>query len=484
MTYSLDMCSAEKYDFISIAVRDILIGLGFTSGFRYNPITKGVDYPKRAMIPFEDKISENFGIDATPIERLEKATKGSFAVGTGNLNLSLYAPSQWQNGVSLNYFIPQDDCLLSQILSYDFCKGMAFRSISDDYDSLVFDDLLNWKANFTVGSGSSTSSYGSTSLLMPYNGSIKLDGEATGVALQSCGARNGDFSRKVSLVNNDVEEYANAFHPFISDEGYVGERGVSVCLLKKDGTWDLVQFIPNYYPGMTFAMSDWNLHYENSEYARTIDGYLRARITAKYQTGSPSTFQNTRYSSVFLVVDYLPQGAALTWGPPNIMLGNNADPSDKYITDGRPVVLYFSDIEGTDRLIVERLRSGSLVPSKHEITDFRTGYYATTIDCTTSFTTVAYNKNGVTRGRPITIRYRTEKSLSFAFENDHIAINGLEETGKARCKITSLSSNEISLPEDDIHDGVINVKHLGPGIYVANIYDQNDIMIGQYKFCK
>ena len=89
------------------------------------------------MIPFEDKISENFGIDATPIERLEKATKGSFAVGTGNLNLSLYAPSQWQNGVSLNYFIPQDDCLLSQILSYDFCKGMAFRSISDDYDSLV-----------------------------------------------------------------------------------------------------------------------------------------------------------------------------------------------------------------------------------------------------------------------------------------------------------------------------------------------------------
>lgn len=63
--------------------------------------------------------------------------------------------------------------------------------------------------------------------------------------------------------------------------------------------------------------------------------------------------------------------------------------------------LYFSDLEGIDRLVLERLRDGLRLPSKIEIGDLKKGYFDTSIDMNTTFTAVAYNENGSTRGTPL-----------------------------------------------------------------------------------
>lgn len=130
MSFSLAPVSEEKYDFISVVMRDILKGLGLTSSYRYNPITGGLDYPLNDLTPFEKNIYEKIGSYDDPVERLNKATQGGVIIGNNMTWLTLYAPNTWDNEKSLNYFIPQDDSLISQLLSYDFCKGNAYSDTS------------------------------------------------------------------------------------------------------------------------------------------------------------------------------------------------------------------------------------------------------------------------------------------------------------------------------------------------------------------
>ncbi len=51
-----------------------------------------------------------------------------------------------------------------------------------------------------------------------------------------------------------------------------------MAILKKDGTWDIVYrvFSPQYLlEDAKINMGDFEFHYDQSEYARTCDGYLR-----------------------------------------------------------------------------------------------------------------------------------------------------------------------------------------------------------------
>lgn len=116
LSFSLDSNPGEKYDFVSVALRDLLIGLGLSSSYRYLPQTSTLLNPAQEMTPFEDLIDEFLGRNSTPTSRLSKATGGELPLSdSSNPAFILYAPSTWQNGVSLNYFIPQENCCVSQI---------------------------------------------------------------------------------------------------------------------------------------------------------------------------------------------------------------------------------------------------------------------------------------------------------------------------------------------------------------------------------
>ena len=97
----------------------------------------------------------------------------------------------------------------------------------------------------------------------------------------------------------------------------------------------------------------------------------------------------------------LPPAVSLSY----IYLDSDSDIDDNS-SNNTKIMLSFSDTEGVDRLVLERLREGFRVPSKFEVTDVKKGYYETTIDRNTTFTAVAYNDYGHTRGIPLFVPVR------------------------------------------------------------------------------
>ncbi len=96
-------------------------------------------------------------------------------VGSSLPGIKLYAPETWADGMSLNYFIPDDTYALSNSLSYQFGRGSIVRDINDKYANDIFRRLLGWKNDLAVGSvGGASSSGGSTQNFIPFNGEFKI----------------------------------------------------------------------------------------------------------------------------------------------------------------------------------------------------------------------------------------------------------------------------------------------------------------------
>lgn len=479
--FSIDTNPGEKYDFVSLAIRDLLIGLGISHSYVYNPVTNGLQNPFQEMTPFEWYIDKKLGNNGDAVTRLANATKGEFSLGS----LKLFAPTTWINGVSLRYFIPQDNSCVSKILSYDFCKGMVTRSLNDNYSYFIFRELLGWKYSFPVSTSTpSSSAAGSTSLFMPYNGTFNIDDCETmeirsEIDYQESKYKTNSLSRSYSA---ELEQYIEQFFPFLNDGEFDYSSGVSVSILKKNGTWDLVQFIPVYVPDMevTFNMQDWTFHFSNEEYARTVDGYLKARITKKFM----DNFGKTTISSTFIVLGYLPQKVGINFS----YTDTTVDEMSRVTATNKNIRLYFSDTEGIDRIVLERLREGFRVPSKIEITDIKKGYYDTTIDRNTTFTAVGYNENGHTRGVPVTVEYQPASvtaALSFDLQNDAIMVKaGVEAVDNCNYSIAPLSAAGQQAGRNGMTNGAIDISTLADGLYVLTAIDEKSGLQGTFKFRK
>lgn len=490
--FSLDTIPGEKYDFVSIAIRDLFRGLGLISGYRYNSLTGGLQNPSREMLPFECFIDEVIGNYGDSIARLDAATQGELILKKSlyDTSLKLYAPTTWTNGVSLNYFIPQDNCALSKILSYDFSKGQVLRSLNDNYSWFIFEYLLGWVYDYTTLTSTPTNSgSGSTSLIMPYNGTFNLDdcGEmSTNIAVEA----QNVLALSNSTTFDELTQYVKQFHPFQTGDDEYYESGVSVSILKKDGTWDLVQFISVYVPGMEveFNMADWTFNYENEEYARTADGYLRARITRKFT----DNYNRETFSTTYIVLDYLPQKVVLGYDYTDSTESIKANAIEPLASsEVNNVRLYFSDIEGVDRIMIECLREGFRVPSRIQITDVKKGYYDTTIDRNTTFTAVSYNDNGNTRSVPITIEFisnsdETESpALEFNLQGNEISINSVSgNIDSYNYSISPLTANTTQTINFGTTDGTIDVSDLNAGLYVLTVTSEKTGNQETFKFSK
>jgi hypothetical protein len=477
LSFSLEANPEQKYDFVSIAVRDLFIGLGISSSYRYNPVTKELLNPSHELTPFEDFINRTLGNYDNPADRLAKATSGELLLQEHTVqNLKLYAPSIWQNGFSLNYFIPQNDCCVSNILSYDFCKGMVTRSLDDTYSQFIFYNLLGWKPNFLTSTATTSSSAaGSTSLLMPYNGSISFNNTTYGI---NTTIDSDSLPRSIRMINasenEELRSYIDSFHPFLYSGSSVPSEGTSISVLKKDGSWDLVKCFGYCTDDMTYDMSDWTFNYDESQYARTIDGYLRARITMK----KPGSGTGIKYISKFFVIDYLPQKVNLSYAYINSSAARSTSTNNT-------VRIYFSNTEGISRIVLEKLRQGSRVPSKTEVSDFKKGYYETNIDKTTTFTAVGYNDNGTSRSIPITITPSSNAlALDFDLKDNIIYLQSDNQSDiEYNYSISALSNSSSIETQTGSTTGSIDVSTLSNGLYILTIRD-NEGLSNSFKFKK
>ncbi|MCM1317457.1 MAG: hypothetical protein NC241_04695 [Bacteroides sp.] len=466
-SYSLEPNPGEQYDFVSVAIRDLLIGLGLSSSYRYDPVLKELVDPSQEFTPFESFIDKMLGNSGNPTARLENATKGELTLNEHSIEtLKLYAPSPWQSGVSLNYFIPQDDCSVSKILSFDFCKGMVTRSLSDNYSNFIFYNLLGWKPNYVTSTTTPNyGSAGSTEILMPYNGYLPLNNN-TSYGISFSVSESVPYKMSRIADDNDFDSlynYVKSFHPFLYRGNNNSTEGTSISILKKDGSWDLVYYIPLNITDMN--MSDWEFNYDEDKYARTIEGYLKARITTK----SIGYNGKINYKSTYFVVDYVPQTVNLSFK----FIVPSSPISTLASSTNRDVRIYFSNTEGLKRIVLEKLRQGARLPSKIEITDIKKGYFDTTIDKTTKFTAVGYNDNGISRSIPITIDPITvEQTLSYKITDNHIYIESdAPSLNNYNYNISSIEKSIPLITGSTSHS--IDITSLSKGLYILTIQNTN-----------
>ena len=243
-SYSLYNTPVDKYDFVTVVLRDIAKGLGFISGFTANSSTGAFQNLNKPTLYFEKIIKEALGTENIHVA-YQNATRGTLSLQVpyyGNLNL--YAPNDWQNGVSLNYFIPDSTKNITEILNYQLGRGSVIRNITDNYNKL-FQYLQGWQTyNITTGYNDRVSSSGSTNNKFAYNGSINI-------ALNSIASNsNNQFDNKITLcetisenTQNQNENFILSNYLFPYDYKYPDSGGSGswlISLLKKDGTWDLV----------------------------------------------------------------------------------------------------------------------------------------------------------------------------------------------------------------------------------------------------
>lgn len=467
---SLDIVPEVKYDFITVAVRDILKGLGLTSGYRMNPATQVLINPARELLPFEKHIDEIFKTYGADANRYDIATSGSINLYSEyGRSLLLYAPDNWVNGVSLNYFIPQSDSDISNILRHDLPKGYVYRSLDDQNSNWIFRNLLGWIPEFTTGGGYDYSATGSTSYKMPYNGSYSIDSSLSS-SVESVSTVESNIIRNNNIVYdsswNDLSDYLRQFHPY-SPERSTSIEGITISVLKKDGAWDVVKSQDYFFSNFSFTMDDLKFNYPIEQYSRTIDGYLRARVTTK------SNENNTiRYKSTFFVIDYLPSKLELNFK----FINNSVDASiayDMIQASSAPIRIYFKNLEGVERVVMERLRSGQRLPSKMEISDFKNGYIDTYVDKDTQFTFVSYNGNGYTRSNPISISPASDDIVR-NFDNDQFVQSN--DTQFAY-RIESVYNGETIDMGYANHIEDIDYSTLKKGFYILTFTDANNEII-------
>lgn len=401
-SYSLYNTPVNKYDFVTVVLRDIAKGLGFISGFTADSSTKVFQNLNKPKTYYETIIKEAIGTDDVHVA-YQNTTQGTLSLQVPYLgNLNLYAPSVWQNGISLNYFIPDSTKNISEILNYQLGRGSVIRDITDNYKTL-FKYLQGWQTyNLTTDfNGRTVSSEGSTGNVFDYNGSIaissnsiaktKLDNNAT--------LYEDDFNSILNLQDNFV--LSDFLFPY--DYKYPDVDGTGswlVSLLKKDGTWDLVyrQGTGTFDIPLQISMSDLNINSDHSQYQRTCDGYLRCRVT-HYKQVYDNLYHRIKYviQNYYYVLDYLPQkvkmGLNLTSSTISVQQNSIADDYTQIIK------IYINGLEGIDRVVVEQLDEGNDLPIKFEVPDFKKGYFTATVDkeLYTQFAVHSYNKNGTTK---------------------------------------------------------------------------------------
>ncbi len=483
ISFSLESTPVNKYDFVSLVIRDIARGLGFCSGIVGNEKDKTLGIPTTHPLPFEAIIRRALG-SSDPKVAYSNATKGSLLISNG---MKLYAPEIWENGVSLNYFIPDGKNKISEVLSYDFGKGTVMRDISDtNYESL-FRQCIRWTPNFVVGSDENVNGFswsGSTQTVIPYKGELTLSSPNKLHDKKSNKPHSG-YSNIQKIANDSLIKFCMLYHPYNIGNGKIGNPGgCSVSILLKNGTWDIVYYNEFLDTSETVKISDVDFHYSVDDYARTCEGYLRGRVTFGYFDYENS---NVEYDVKYLAIDYLPQSVES-----KIVSRQPVETLNNYV---KKFDFGINNLEGSTKIIVEQLVEGERLPTRFEVPDFKKGYFTAPVDVDlyTQFTVVSYNQNGMTRGNTYTlspinldVKLFTAKlsrgKIFFILNNQRLA--NLRRVVRYELTPLTITTGIITRPLKgfvDENNQSIDVSQFRPGNYVLRFWDNRE-RVYDYKF--
>lgn len=504
LSFSLDGSHKEyKYDFISIALRDIGMGLGFGTRFLGSNESQ-VIYPiEGKLTPFENVIMQALDAHGDMNKAFTNATKGKLPIDINVENSYLYAPTTWQDGVSLRYFDSQKGNTLSQLLTQGIGLGYVFRNISDIPWPLVFQTALGCYPNIPAGGLVGGIFVNGNNLdILPYKGSFTFKiGSSRNVVIKynelpdslDKNSQGESSFKDQSLKSNSSEsvmQYLNKFNMLGEDYVFLRDVFYTLSVLKKDGTWDVVYGTGESNYPFTLNVESLVLHYPEEEYARSVTGGLKYRLTKSEPRDALHTNDNRVYTSKYFTRNFTPQKAKIKYTDKSVIsvLSLDENNSDDYYVD---VKVGISDIEGATRVVVEQLDEGEALPFTYEVKDFRNGYFIANLDreLSTQLTVTSYNDYGYRRSNTIVIPpigYNVD-NINFSRNGNEIIIEGIPskliESQGIIYNIQEVMSGTRMKTNMILENNILDISEVPNGIYAITIYDKNK-MLGQYKFVK
>lgn len=429
----------------------------------------------------------------------------------------IYSPSQFNRNSSLLYF--EEDSTNKETLLFqpNLPKGTAIH-----YIGTAFRDVLrhsNWDyLNIPTSTGTPIGKTeidknvydGTSNNVFSYNGinpngsnTLNADTENVEVIIKNPIIQsNTDNNIPFRIASNFTDLYS--MFPKSQCDGVLlrgsyehqpvnidGDLGISVYLLKKDGT---LQRIANYsyaWIPLTVNFAD----YVNDTHARTSDGYLRVRFNLNFNEISP-TWENGEmwYNTVrFLAMDAVPETPIL--GVKRNYLRSAPDNPDDYYKE---INLVFGNMEGiiNARMIQKEYDNYGLVSSVSYPVEIHSGNFITEVDkeLRTTFQLVANNGKGEKLSDIVTI-YPQYTDANGNFDlilsvNDEIAtwkfldVNGLPVDVKVeQVRIYNLTNPNINFSTMQVNENKVNLQGFQKGVYSITVQDKNNNLYTQ-KFIK
>ena len=460
-------CDSEKYDFVTLVLRDIAKGFGLV----WEVNLKIQSIAKNKLTPFQHYVDNALMPYTTRLQALNKATQGTLSVTTDdNVTYLLYAPSSWEQKVSLSFFVPNSSKKVTRLMRYDFGRETLVRNLNDADAKWFFRSLLKWE-DYGIATGSDGYEVTGTStsdIIDMDNGNISLSPR---VGLRN---KHSTFIADNSAGYSKSANYNQNYYVYRFSPTYFGLGGWTVSLMKSDGSWELLYSQPT---GTSLDVNISDLNISNlSNYSVTCDGYLRCRVV--YYDEYNAILQEYHY-----LINCPPRKAT--------MKKDKVLPAvDEYLRD---VVIGLGNIEGVTRIVVEQKDEGD-VPFYYEISDFKKGYFVATVDkeLSSTFRVRAYNAKGNVWSNTYTIPALTPSTNGFSpyykVSREQIRVSPKTERLKdlnlySYYKISRQSffaSKTVCEGKID-STGCIDISNLESGIFVLSITDV-DGNIHEMKF--
>ena len=495
-SFNLDAVSENKYDFVTLALRDIALGLGFGHSIVAVNSEQRMDYSPEKPTLYESIIINAIGED--PYEAYKNATSGTVGIGY----FSLYAPSPFQNGKSLRYIVSNNNNGFYKIMSPDLCKGVAVRDISSiDYEWL-FKKLFDWDWLVWTGNTNALSEDGNTEDTIPFSGSFhfSFDTETDLNNIEDLSLRtiDDDSSSEDDNYENfiDIKTACEPYGLDLEVTGGANWTSIAHYVLSaqlKDGRWDPLYSQPTFTPfepeGFNVDLSSLEHHFDENEYARSTSGGLKYRLVEI----TPSTKSNTRESFrvKYFTREFSPQTPVIKYSKihesPTRSRSSDVDYDDYYVD----VEIGLNGIEGTTHIMVDQYDGDDTMGFFYDVEDFRKGYFIANLDreLNTRLRIFAYNENGSRISNTISIPPIGWPDLEpeFKYIKDGVSIEQISsrliEKGNITYEIRS-AINPIDVKQGTLaSDRIIDFSDLNDGIYILQIRNREGL-IGTSKFTK
>lgn len=330
--------SANKYDFITVAIQAIAKSLGFymTSFFNGTNIVK--------LEPTSSLSKYVFG-NNTSLSYQNIVNNGGKSINYAGRSWSLHCPSTYSLKFSLNYFAQDSSEVETIFMQPGISKGTAIRYIGDSVNDVF--NVFHWKeGNIATGPASPQVHSASTGNVISYVGNNNLSSNS----LQS----------QLRII-----EESNIEDSLIWMASRREDQGPGSYVLLKDGTWEAfqtLQSLSNVIPAM-------------QNYARTADGFLRLMfITTGYDNLYHRTYDIINHA-LYKFPPQMPEFGLNSYSE------SNMNSSSRNLCNSRRPVSYgtredeeyldveigFEQTEGCKYILVEQIDSDWPIPYTYYI---------------------------------------------------------------------------------------------------------------------